>query len=138
MAWRFARLALERSVDASASRTRDSVLHFAAAKPDHAAISATIESRMASMIEIVRFCFGSACEVLECSPISLPTSAVESPSGIPASIHGEAAAPPPLRIACLHDRAAKAGQGAGLLGQPRPRLRRAGRGAGHASRAGGR
>src|SRR4051812_17592287 len=55
MAWRFARLALERSVEASASRTRDSVLHFAAAKPDQAAISATIESRMASMIEILRF-----------------------------------------------------------------------------------
>ncbi len=77
-------MASERLVEASARRTRDSVLHFAAAKPDHAAISATIESRTASMIEtLIHPRASSTSAALACSLISLPTSCGESPSGMP-------------------------------------------------------
>jgi hypothetical protein len=58
-----ARLASIRRLDAVASSTRDSVDHFAAAYPDHAASSATTESRTASVMEMSRSrrSCGSAC-----------------------------------------------------------------------------
>ena len=49
-----ARLASDLRVEASASFTRDSLLHFAAAYPDQAAMRATIDNRTASAIERMR------------------------------------------------------------------------------------
>jgi hypothetical protein len=59
----WATLALLRVDEALASDSDDSVPHFAAEKPDHAASSATTESRIASKIATRR----SRCSCAVCS-----------------------------------------------------------------------
>jgi hypothetical protein len=82
--WKY-RFAFVCVADAFASFNDDSVPHFAAEYPDHPATSVTIESNTASAIEINRSwrvwpTCSPAC--FACSPISLPTSAADNPSGI--------------------------------------------------------
>ena len=65
-------LASMRRVEAFASPTRDSVDHLAAAKPDHAANSATTESSAASVIEMSRPRRSSASSLLRVLADLLP------------------------------------------------------------------
>jgi hypothetical protein len=93
---RSARLASVLAADALASWSEASVPHFAAAKPDQAARTATTASRIASTMVISRswplasvaepFACSSAfsASFLWCSAISLPTSLGDKPSGIAA------------------------------------------------------
>jgi hypothetical protein len=78
----FAWLASIRKLDAAAISRRDSVDHWAAAYPDHAASSATTASRTASVMEMSRSRCSCGAACFACSPISLPTSLAESPSAM--------------------------------------------------------
>src|SRR5215468_2414481 len=94
LSWKLSRSARFASVlaaDALASWSEDSVPHFAAAKPDQAARTATTASRIASMTVITRsrpwrsaaapsFSAPSAARA-RCSAISFPTSLGDKPSG---------------------------------------------------------
>src|SRR4029450_7416664 len=72
------RFASVRCVDAWARSSRDSVFHFAAANPDHAATRVTIESSPASARD-QRSWWVAACR-LTWPPASLAISTVDRPS----------------------------------------------------------